>query len=56
MIDTQKYGHVVTSIPLAPFAALQDALASTCQWHGLTISSFLPDHVTTGGGDYSGGK
>lgn len=45
VIDTQRYGHVVTSIPLAPFDALQDALANTSQWHELTISSFLPDHV-----------
>jgi hypothetical protein len=30
-----------------PFAALQDALASTGQWHELTISSFPPEDLAS---------
>jgi len=41
VIDTQR-DHQVAPNAL-PFAALQDALASTSQWHELTISSFPPE-------------
>jgi hypothetical protein len=44
VIDTQRDGHQMLSD--TPFTALRDALASTSQWHGLTISSF-PSESTT---------
>ena len=44
IIDTQKDNQRLSS---TPFAALQDALASTSQWHELTISSFFPENLAS---------
>ena len=41
--DTQRGGRVAPNAP--PFDALQDALASTSQWHELTICSFPPENL-----------
>ena len=41
VIDTQRDDQESSNAP--PFAALQDALESTNQWHGLTITSFPPE-------------
>jgi len=45
VIDTQ--GDVQLSSNTVPFAALQDALAVSRQWHELTISSFPPENVVS---------
>jgi hypothetical protein len=41
VIDTQRSGQRLSNTP--QFAALQDALESTGQWHELTIVSFPPE-------------
>jgi len=43
VIDTQRDRQMAPNA--LPFAALQDALASTSQWHELTISSFPPENL-----------
>jgi hypothetical protein len=43
VIDTQRDRQSPSTAP--PFAALQDALGSTSQWHELTISSFPPEEL-----------
>jgi len=45
VIDTQR-DHQLSSNTL-PLAALQDALAHTCQWNVLTISSFPPENAAS---------
>jgi len=45
VIDTQ--GDDQLSSNTVPFAALQDALTGTRQWHELTISSFPPENVAS---------
>jgi len=45
VIDTQGDGQLSSNT--VPFAALQDALAVTRQWHELTISSFPPENVAS---------
>jgi len=45
VIDTQRDGQ--TPSDTLPFAALQDALASTGQWNELTISSFPPENTAS---------
>ena len=42
LFDTQRNDQAQSNTQ--KFAALQDALTSTEQWHELTISSFPPDH------------
>jgi len=44
-IDTQRDGQLSSNT--VPFAALQDALSGTHQWHELTISSFPPENVAS---------
>ena len=44
IIDTQKDDQTLSN---TPFAALQDALASTAQWHELTISSFPSENLAS---------
>jgi hypothetical protein len=45
VIDTQRDGQSQSNAPR--FSALQDALASTGQWHELTISSFPPENFAS---------
>ena len=45
IIDIKRNGQRKSNTP--QFAALQDALASTSQWHELTISSFPPDNLAS---------
>jgi len=45
VIDTQRDGQAPSDT--LPFAALQDALASTGQWGELTISSFPPENIAS---------
>ena len=45
VIDTQQDGR--HSSNALPFAALQDALSHTLQWHELTISSFPPENLAS---------
>ena len=45
VIDTQIDGQTLSDT--LPFAALQDALASTGQWNELTISSFPPENMAS---------
>ena len=49
VIDTQAdtEADVQSGSKTLPFDALQDALASTGQWHELTISSFPPEHLAS---------
>jgi hypothetical protein len=42
VIDTERDHQVLSNVP---FAALRNALASTAQWHELTISSFPRDFL-----------
>ena len=44
IIDTQKDGEMPS---INPFAALQDALTSSNEWHELTISSFPPEDLAS---------
>jgi hypothetical protein len=53
VIDTQRAGQTSSDTP--PFSAFQDALASTGQWHELTISSFPPETQASGLG-FQGAK
>jgi len=46
VIDIQRAGQTSSDTP--PFSALQDALASTDQWHELTISSFPSETLVSG--------
>jgi len=41
LIDTEGYDQILSN---NPFDALRDALATTSQWHGLTVSSFPPEN------------
>ena len=45
IIDTERDVQGLSNTP--PFAALQDALASTDQWHELTIFSFPSENVAS---------
>jgi hypothetical protein len=45
VIDTQRDGQMASNT--LPFTALQDALASTNQWHELTISSLPPESTAS---------
>ena len=45
VIDAQGDGQGPSNTP--KFAALQDALTRTGQWHELTISSFPPDDLAS---------
>ena len=44
ILDTQKEDQTPSN---TPFAALQDALASTNQWHELIVSSFPPENLAS---------
>jgi len=45
LIDTERDGQ--RSSNALPFAAFRDALASTSQWHKLTITSFPPENLAS---------
>jgi hypothetical protein len=45
VIDTQRDGQEPSNTQ--PFLALQDALATTREWDGLTISSFPPEDLAS---------
>ena len=45
VIDTQRDGESPSEDPA--FAALQNALTSTSEWHELTISSFPPENLSS---------
>ena len=45
IIDTQRDVQKISNT--LPFSALQDALASTDQWHELTVFSFPSEHVVS---------
>jgi len=45
VIDAERDDQRPSKTP--PFVALQDALASSHKWHGLTISSFLPENLVS---------
>jgi hypothetical protein len=44
LIDTESDDRMQSN---NPFGALRDALGSTSQWHGLTISSFPPENLAS---------